>query len=135
MPQLPASIRNTLVVGVGDPRSGRYIDGHQSRQDASALRQLAGRLRGTYFDANEKHLPSETLRALAQSLPLRDTESKGVREAALTAVACGAALLAGLPVALARLGTPRGNRTRQTKLLPTGKTRNEALTKGKVAYA
>ena len=43
MPQVPASMR-MLVVGVGDTQTGRFIDGHLSRQDASSLRQLAARL-------------------------------------------------------------------------------------------
>lgn len=106
LPELPRSISQVLVVGVGDVRTGLYIDGHQSRQDVSTLRQLAGRLRGTYVDANEKHLPSEQLTALAAALPLRDAADKGRRELALVAVATGAFLLAGLPVGLALVGAP-----------------------------
>lgn len=105
MPQLPRSIRSTLVVGVGDALVGKYIDGHQSRQDASTLRQLAGRLRGDYFDANRKHLPSMSLAALSQSLPLRDTRERGLREAALACIGLGGFALAGLPVALALAGS------------------------------
>ena len=104
IPELPRSIQRTLVVGVGDARSGRFIDGHQSRQDFSTLRQLAGRLRGDYFDANEKHLPSALLTALSKSLPLRDTHERGRRELALTAVGLGGFILAGLPLALALWG-------------------------------
>jgi Ca-activated chloride channel family protein len=104
MPELPRSIYRTLIVGVGDPRAGRFIDGHQSRQDVSTLRQLAGRLRGNYFDANEKHLPSDQLKMLSQSLPLRDARERGRRELALAAVGLGGLLLAGLPVALAFAG-------------------------------
>jgi len=106
LPELPRSISRVLVVGVGDARTGLYIDGHQSRQDASTLRQLAGRLRGDYLDANEKHLPSDQLTALAAALPLRDTADKGRRELALAAVATGAFFLAGLPVGLALAGAP-----------------------------
>ena len=104
LPELPRSIQRTLVVGVGDPRAGRFIDGHQSRQDFSTLRQLAGRLRGEYFDANEKHLPSTLLAALSKSLPLRDTHERGRRELALAAVGLGGFILAGLPLALALWG-------------------------------
>jgi Ca-activated chloride channel family protein len=103
-PQLPRSIYRTLVVGVGDPRVGRFIDGHQSRQDVSTLRQLAGRLRGDYFDANEKHLPSALLTQLSRTLPLRETQERGRRELALAAVGLGSLLLAGLPFALAMCG-------------------------------
>ncbi len=105
MPQLPRSIRSTLVVGVGDPLTGKYIDGHQSRQDVSTLRQLAARLRGDYFDANRKHLPSVSLAALSHSLPLRDTRERGQREAALACLGLGSFTLATLPVALALLGS------------------------------
>jgi Ca-activated chloride channel family protein len=101
MPELPRSIHRTLIVGVGDPHTGRFIDGHQSRQDVATLRQLAARLRGDYFNANEKHLPSQFLSALSHSLPLRDVEERGRRELALAAVGTGAATLAFLPMALA----------------------------------
>jgi len=106
MPELPRSISQVLVVGVGDARTGLYIDGHQSRQDASTLRQLAGRLRGDYLDANEKHVPSASLNTMAESLPLRDTADKGRRELALIAVTAGGLLLGALPVALALGGAP-----------------------------
>jgi len=104
MPNLPRSIYRTLIVGVGDPRAGRFIDGHQSRQDVSTLRQLAGRLRGSYFDANEKHIPSDRLAVLSKTLPLRDARERGRRELALAAVGLGSLLWAGLPVALAFAG-------------------------------
>ncbi len=106
MPQLPSSISRTLVVGVGDAFTGKYIDGHQSRQDATTLRQLAARLKGDYFDANLKHLPSAALTALSSSLPLRDTRESGAREAALICIGVGSLLFAGLPVALAMAGSP-----------------------------
>jgi Ca-activated chloride channel family protein len=105
MPDLPRSIHRTLVVGVGDARAGRFIDGHQSRQDVATLRQLATRLRGDYFNANEKQLPSPLLTTLSHSLPLRDTHPRGRRELALAAVGTGAATLALLPMALALVGS------------------------------
>jgi Ca-activated chloride channel family protein len=101
MPDLPRSIHRTLVVGLGDPHTGKFIDGHQSRQDVATLRQLAARLRGDYFNANEKQLPSQLLTALSGSLPLRDIQERGRRELALAAVGTGAATLALLPMALA----------------------------------
>jgi Ca-activated chloride channel family protein len=104
-PELPRSIHRTLIVGVGDSRSGRFIDGHQSRQDIATLRQLAGRLRGDYFDSNERQLPSNLMAALAGTLPLRDTHQRGSRELALAAVAIGSLLLAALPVALDLAGS------------------------------
>jgi Ca-activated chloride channel family protein len=105
MPELPRSISDVLVVGVGSATSGQNIDGHLSRQDASTLRQLATRLRGAYHDVNDRHLPSAQLAALAKALPMRDPEAKGRREFALAAVALGAGVLAGLPAALALAGS------------------------------
>jgi Ca-activated chloride channel family protein len=105
MPEPPRSIAQTVVIGVGDAAAGTYIDGHQSRQDTATLRQLSQRLRGVYHDANERHLASTQLEALARLMPLRDAAKKGRREAALAAVATGAGTLAGLPVALAAAGS------------------------------
>jgi Ca-activated chloride channel family protein len=106
MPELPRSIAKVIVIGVGDPVAGSYIDGHQSRQEAVVLRQLAQRLRGVYHDANERHLASQEILALSGLVPLRDVENRGRREAAIAAVGIGAALLAWLPVALALAGSP-----------------------------
>jgi len=106
MPDLPPAISQVLVVGVGNPRAGKFIDGHLSRQDVSLLRQIATRLRGFFHNGNEKHLPSEQMTALAKSLPMVDLAKKGRREWALLAVGAGACLLAGLPLALALAGSP-----------------------------
>ena len=46
IPKPPASVRDVYVLGVGDPNQGTFIDDHVSRQDASILGTLAGRLRG-----------------------------------------------------------------------------------------
>lgn len=102
---LPAAYGHALVVGVGDAASGKFIDGHQSRQNASALRQLAGRLRGAYYDGNDRHLPSAALQALSRVMPMRDTSGLGVRHAAFAACGAGAGVLALLPVALALAGS------------------------------
>src|SRR5205085_12435023 len=67
MPRMPASVAHVLVLGVGNPRQGTFIDGHQSKQEASTLRQIAARLGGVYHDGNEKHVPSDVLRVIAQS--------------------------------------------------------------------
>jgi len=105
MPALPPSIAQVLVIGVGDARLGKFIDGHQSRQDSSTLRQVATRLRGTYHDGNEKHLPSPQLSALSAALPMREEKQTGRRELAIAATAVGGTLLALLPVALALVGS------------------------------
>jgi Ca-activated chloride channel family protein len=105
MPEMPRSINSVVVLGVGKAVGGENIDGHLSRQDAATLRQLATRLRGTYHDVNDKHLPSAQLSALAKVLPMRDQMANGRREWALISVAVGGALLAVLPVLLAVAGS------------------------------
>ena len=105
MPQMPAAIAQVLVVGVGDSRVGKFIDGHQSRQEASTLRQIATRLHGLYHDGNEKHLASKELHALSKVLPLEEETKRGKRELSLAAVSVGAGTLAGLPIALALAGS------------------------------
>lgn len=104
LPEVPRAISQIVVMGVGSV-SGVNIDGHLSRQDTSTLRQLAGRLRGSYHDVNDRHLPSAQLAALAETLPMRDQTAGGKRELALAAVGIGAAALAGLSVLLAAAGS------------------------------
>ena len=105
MPKLPASISDVLVVGVGDPRAGSFIDGRQSRQDAGSLRQIAARLGGTYLDANEKHLPSDLLSKLTVRPRAGVFEQLTRREYSLIAIGSGASFLAFLPVLLHHFGT------------------------------
>lgn len=105
LPQMPASIGQTFVIGVGDPRVGKFIDGHQSRQDASTLRQLAARLHATYHDGNEKHLPSETFAELSAALPIKETREAGRREAAIAAAVFGGLMTAVIPLALGLAGS------------------------------
>jgi Ca-activated chloride channel homolog len=105
MPKLPASIADILIVGVGDPRNGSFIDGRMSRQDASTMRQIAARLGGVYLDCNQKHLGSELLARLT-ILPRQGAFDKLTRrEYALIACAAGAMVLALLPVLLHTFGT------------------------------
>lgn len=105
MPKLPVSVARTLVVGVGDSRAGKFIDGHQSRQEASILAQLATRLGGVYHNANHKHIPTDLAREFlsepGQSIFHRLTR----REYALLACGLGTAFYAMLPWALHRWGT------------------------------
>jgi Ca-activated chloride channel homolog len=105
MPRRPASVANVLVVGVGDTRSGRFIDGRQSRQDASTLRQVAARLHGHYHNANEKHISTSILKEITQESESNPLKKLTRREYALLASAIGSLLLAGLPLLLHRLGT------------------------------
>lgn len=105
MPKLPDAIDHVVTVGVGDVQGGRSIAAHQSRQDASTLRQLAVRLGGVYHDGNTKHLPTELV------LRLTAVPGKGVfdrltlREYALIACGFGTTLLAILPLLLHYFGT------------------------------
>jgi Ca-activated chloride channel family protein len=105
MPTLPPSISGVLVVGVGDPLAGKFIDGHQSRQDASALRQIAARLGGAFHDGNRLQLPTDLIREAAQESEDSALEKLTIREYALLAIALGSAFLALLPFLLHFLGT------------------------------
>lgn len=105
MPKLPTSIRSTLVVGVGDPLVGKFIDGRQSRQDVSMLQQIAVRLAGTYHNGNDRQLPSDLI-AMATGRDREDIfERLTRREYALIATILGAAILGLLPFVLHFFGT------------------------------
>jgi Ca-activated chloride channel homolog len=99
-PAMPRSIRQTMVLGVGNPVQGKFVDGHQSRQDSTTLRQFASRVSGTFFDVNTLNVPSRDLADLSETLPLKNAAGVGLREAALAAIATGAFLLGLLPLAL-----------------------------------
>lgn len=105
MPKMPASIADVLIVGVGDPRQGTFIDGRMSRQDSSTLRQIAARLGGTYHDGNARHIPTATIQKLTVIPRQSAFERLTRREYALIACGLGSALLAFLPVLLHHFGT------------------------------
>lgn len=130
MPKLPASIADVLVVGVGDPRAGSFIDGKMSRQDAGTLRQIATRLGGTYYDGNQKHLSSEMLSQLTVIPRKGAFERLTRREYALIVCGLGAIVLAFLPVLLHYLGTrwqPGVGATKSATVPPIRRQRSEAL--------
>jgi Ca-activated chloride channel homolog len=105
IPRMPDSVRSVLVVGVGDARTGKFIDGRQSRQDVPTLRQIAARLSGAYHDGNEKQLPS-ALVLDATGIEAEDVfERLSRREYALIAAIAGAAILGALPMLLSAFGT------------------------------
>jgi Ca-activated chloride channel family protein len=105
IPRMPDSVRSVLVVGVGDARTGKFIDGRQSRQDVPTLRQIAARLSGAYHDGNEKQLPS-ALVLDATGIEAEDVfEKLSRREYALIAAIAGAAILGALPMLLTAFGT------------------------------
>ncbi len=105
MPKMPASVADVLIVGVGDPRQGSFIDGRMSRQDTSTLRQIAARLGGVYHDGNTKHISTATLNQMTVIPRKSAFERLSRREYALIACGLGATVLALLPVLLHRYGT------------------------------
>ncbi len=104
MPKLPASISHTLVVGVGDTRVGKFINGRQSRQDASTLRQVAIRLGGVYHNGNEKQIPTDMVRLVTAQSRESVFEAFTRREYALIACGVGGVTFALLPVFLGVFG-------------------------------
>lgn len=105
MPKLPPSISGTLVVGLGDPIKGSFINGRNSRQDVSALRQMALRLSGTYHDGNERHVASSVLSAVTAGGERQRLLKLTRREYALLALVLGSLILALLPMLLQILGS------------------------------
>lgn len=105
MPKMPASVHSVVVVGVGDPVTGKFIDGRQSRQDVSTLRQIAARLDGTFHNGNERHLSTDLLRQMTQTVGKSKYEELTRREYALICLGiCGFAF-AILPILLHYVGT------------------------------
>lgn len=105
MPQRPASVSDVLMVGVGDTKSGKFIDGRASRQDSSTLRQMATRLSGNYHDGNEKHLPTDLIQSVTARADAGPFEQLGAREYALLAAGVSSLIIAILPLMLHSLGT------------------------------
>lgn len=105
MPKMPKSIADVLVVGIGDPNSGKFLAGKNSRQDASTLRQVATRLKGEYHNGNSTHLSSKMIAKLTSKTQRTKWEDLTRREYALMAIALGSLILALLPFALHYFGT------------------------------
>jgi Ca-activated chloride channel family protein len=105
MPAMPRAVANVMVIGIGDSRRGMFIDGHQSRQDSATLRQIARRLAGIYHDGNEKHVTTESLQELSESIPLKKEGSRGMREYAMISVLFGAMTFAAIPLGLEFAGS------------------------------
>jgi Ca-activated chloride channel homolog len=105
MPRLPVSVKDVVLAGVGDPRTGKFINGHQSRQEAASLQQIATRLKGVYHDGNAYQLPTDLLRRVV-ALPEQTVFQKLTRrEYALAALGFGAIVLATLPWLLLAFGS------------------------------
>ncbi len=105
IPRMPSSITQVLIVGVGDPRVGSFIDGRNSRQNVSTLRQIANRLGGIYHNGNEHQISTDTLLLVTQPVEGGAFERLTRREYALLACALGSLVYGLLPVLLARFGT------------------------------
>ncbi|MFN9234175.1 MAG: vWA domain-containing protein [Planctomyces sp.] len=105
MPAMPAAVADVVVVGIGDPVNGTFLNGRNSKQDVSTLRQIAARLRGFYHNGNDKHLPSELLRRLTLSAEGAERLDWGWREWAQLILLLSASILAGLPILLNFCGT------------------------------
>ena len=103
---LPSAVSQVVVVGVGDPARGDFIDGHQSRQDTANLGQLARRLGGRYDDCNFRLLPREALESLAADDPSSSKWRLDRRTLALGLLSLGTATLCLLPLLLDALGSP-----------------------------
>jgi Ca-activated chloride channel family protein len=104
IPKPPTSVRDVYVLGVGDPNQGTFVDDHMSRQDASLLGTLAGRLRGRYIDVNEKHLTTLALGNLARGSGATKT-AYGVVDIAIYVFAMAAIVHALIPVGLEYFGS------------------------------
>ncbi|NRA74750.1 MAG: VWA domain-containing protein [Planctomycetes bacterium] len=104
--QLPISIADVLVVGVGDPYKGSPVAGRTSRQNKQALERLAARLKGRYHDGNTKHLPSNIVRSLSMAVPSIQDQTF-LRDLAVAATGIGGTIIALLPIFLARFGSRR----------------------------
>ena len=109
VPARPASIADTIVIGVGDPNRATMIAGHASRQDAWTLKSLAGKLDGHYHDGNTRHLPREIIERLTMVAP-RVSDAIGLREAGLVALGVGCALTGLVGPLLILFGTPAAYR-------------------------
>ena len=103
---MPSAVAQVVVVGVGDPARGTFIDGHQSRQDTANLGQLARRLGGRYHDCNYRPLPREALGKLTAEHPSASKWRLDRRSLALALLATGTAVLCLIPLLLDALGSP-----------------------------
>ena len=100
----PKSVKEVFVLGIGNPHKGLFIDGHQSRQEPDTLQTVASALRGTYYDVNEKHVPTTALGDLVVTRP-PPRRGLSLEELAVLAMVLGAAILALVPVALEYFGS------------------------------
>ena len=82
-----------------------FIDGRQSRQDASTLRQVATRLRGVYHNGNEHHLSTTLVNQMTSTTGQSKLQQLTLRELALIGLAISGAIFGLLPLMLHFWGT------------------------------
>lgn len=100
---VPASIAQSIVVGVGDPGRSSEIANRRTRQDVGSLRMLAARLGGEYVDCNQSALPPFLTRRLSMQPP-RSPSDRRDRDIGLACVCSGALLAASVSPALLWFG-------------------------------
>ncbi len=105
MPNMPTAVADVLVVGVGDQNKGSFINGRNSRQDVSTLRQISARLGGTYHNGNEKHLSTALIERLTAGMEGDSRFQLTTREAALLVAGISMLVLGLIPLALHYFGT------------------------------
>lgn len=120
MPAMPPSIAKVLVVGVGSPHKGMFIDGHSSRQNSESLNRLALRLNGLYHNANDRHVPSAVLDEITGSLKQKDEQLNKTRIWAFILVGSGAGLLALIsPILAIATGILESQRSAEPTINPS----------------
>ena len=100
----PKSVKDVLVLGIGNPLKGTFIDGHQSRQEGETLQRLATSLMGTYEDVNTKHLATTALGDLVVPMALPQT-GLTLAQWAVLAMVLGAIINVLIPLALEFFGS------------------------------
>ena len=99
----PPSVARTTVLGVGDTERGTFIDGHQSRQDATMLRSIGSALDAEYINVNDRHVPTAAMSGLV--LGTGAGGRMNLKEMAILVMGLTAAVLALIPVAQQYAGT------------------------------
>ena len=100
---MPASIADAIVIGVGDPIRPTILSGHSSKQDSWMLKGLAAKLGGIYHDGNTRQLPTDIVERLASVAP-RIGDGVSLRELGLVTIASGAFFVALISPALLLFG-------------------------------
>ena len=92
---LPASISDCIVLGVGNSFRASPVGDTASKQDSVSLKTLAARLRGEYFDGNTSQLRTAVLDSLSMASQV-DELGVPLRTIALWTLGVSGSLVAGL---------------------------------------